>query len=320
MRATLALGFLAVASSLGVAWSPALAQDAGAPLEIGRGLVDGYLGGAAWPSGERDPHLPGNPEGWTVHLVPATHPTTELTRPAGVWFLPPEDGRYLVWLEGHGAITRQTVMGFALRKAGEHDRGAGAVLPPGDPAGTVALPPGVALARHQVLRLLGTTRGFSRQAVGDAATDGVLMPQGEVVASIFDEEKQEYVALGRPIPVKAGAAVWVAPVPPAPGHSELFAKVTFDGGLRDSGGAPCVAARLASGGEPAADFTIRGPFHLYGYWYDLPAGVVTVSPDSPCTHAEPATATLASGGVGSVEVHCAAPPRPDPKIVLQPVD
>jgi hypothetical protein len=267
-----------------------------------RGNVDGKRGVAIWPG---DPHQrgPADPTGYKVHLIPAVDLDAELIFPCGEWFAP-DPGRYRYWIEGRGKMTPHS---FALSYSGSPFRGRGmaAVVHALVPAGTVRLGSAIPLT-GLTLRLLHANshnrgefpqRELTRRATGNSARHGVAMPEGPVIAALYDHTAKEYRAISRPVVVRAGETVEVAPAPPE-GESDLLVVLERAAVANDFENYD-VEPRLLEvvNGPRAADLVIRTATRLYALWYGVSDRRARLEIESPSVFLEPQDLVLRPGKV-----------------------
>jgi hypothetical protein len=292
-----------VARLLGCALFTALtlhARVSGVETPLDRGIVDGYLG--VKMAATTDPHgvIPGDQVGFTVHLVPASHPDTEIIKSAGTWFVLPEKGDYRWWIEGNGLLGPSGALVFDFRKAEAGLRGS-AALDRVAPAGTVLLEPSIPLPKGTVVRLLALESGFARRAARATATGGALMPPGHVVAALFDNTTNEYSAVARPATLAPGASVMVAPRPPVAPNTDLIVRVSIaDRPFFDKAASPTIAAVLSDGTRRAPDAVGSDDSNIYAFWYSLVAKSVTLELTSRLYAADAVQVSLPLGSVRSV--------------------
>lgn len=197
-------------------------------LDPTQGQIDGKVAMAflAHELGDPSAYLP--PEGYEVHLVAASDLDRELVYPAGRWFQPPP-GRYRFWVEGHWGMSNGSAI---VNYSGSPFRERGLVgVEEMHPAGRIALDPKIEAGPDVALRLLHVEshnrtkfpqREISRRVFDQARWEGVLMPVGPVLAGLFDNAKDEYIALSRPARVQQGQTITVAPTTPAPGGTHVL--------------------------------------------------------------------------------------------------
>jgi hypothetical protein len=187
------------------------------------GEINGRTALLMWPaSADGEPIEPSNCK---AHLVPYSDQDQELLFPCGEWFQPPV-GKYRYWLEKDDAFMSPspTIVVYAGPKfTGAGLRGVLPVLP----AGKVALR--APFPAEQSLRLLHIPSGSSKPAQHRsmdrrARADSVvplLMPEGEVIAGVFDRKSGDAVALTRPVRVQRDKVAYVNPQPPKEGCDVL---------------------------------------------------------------------------------------------------
>lgn len=267
-----------------------------------------------------------DPADFEVRLVPGSEPDRELVYPAGEWFQPPA-GKYKLWLEGPGWITPfSSVMHYNPRPF--NGKGMAGVVPV-IPAGMLALDPAVEPTAAMVMRVLHLEshnqadfplRELSRRVAGEAAHAGILMPVGPVLAAFFDNEAQEYVALSRPIDVKASAQARVRPTPPRdaltdllvrlerPGFADKFSQYDVELFVREPG----ADAKPPDVFVPTAD-------RIYAVWYALRGKYVTLEATSPSVNLFPQEIVLRPGKVETFYGSLRSLPDVDVRLDLPPM-
>ncbi len=287
-----------------------LCRSAGAagPLDVTQGQINGLTAVGFWAvAGRETPATPANllpADGMVVRLVTEQELDDEVSVPYGEWLLLPA-GRYKFWLEGNGLISPSTSV-LVYRPTPFAGQGMATVRQL-VPAGRVALIPERPLGEHHVLRLLhqdshlqGNELGteMSRRVKGVAAQAGVLMPQGKIIAGVFDNERQEYLGLTRPVEVLPGATTWVDPDRPASDRSTLLVILERPEHLTErhrSDVEPKLA--LADGAVLAPDVVIPTRSRVFAVWYGLQGSTVTLSVRSRTVGIEPAEIRLRAGKI-----------------------
>ncbi|MEM9555911.1 MAG: carboxypeptidase-like regulatory domain-containing protein [Acidobacteriota bacterium] len=259
---------------------PAWAQA----IDMSQGEVDGKQGIGIWPISSLETHDLVGPQGLTVHLLPAGDPGRTLVFPAGAWILPPP-GRYRYWLEG--TVAGQTWMSpsmstvsVAHRPFTGRSRGSMRLV---KPAGTVALDPRWTLSESQELRLLHTeshrrhgflSREMARKVPAGRTHAGALMPEGTVLAALYDQEGEEYIALSKPLRVGRDQVILWNPEPPEATTDVLVVlnrpTSCFKGGPEEADVE--LALRLADGTLLEPDVEVPSAGRIFGQWYGLDAG------------------------------------------------
>jgi len=303
------------------------AQVAAAPVEIDltEGVIDGRIAVSFWPVKGYHGQMLEDPSGFEVHLVPAENLDEESTQPAGKW-IQPSPGRYKYWLEGPDSISPfSSVMSYV----GGPFKGAGlASATPVVPAGIVALPPELELPEHVMLRLLhldSHNRGefpqpeMSRRASGEVALRGVRMPAGRILAALFDNRDQEYLAVSRPLEVSLGEILRVHPQPPEAG-TDLIVRLERPKILNDLTDYD-VKLKLTGieDGAREPDVVVPTPTRLYAVWYGIRAGYANLEASSPTVFLKPQEIVMRPGKVEryggelqplpNLDVHIELPPE-----------
>lgn len=304
---------IAIAFFTGAALSLASGAIAGEapPLlpDAARGNVGGKAGIIGWPV-DGEEFL--SPFGFDLVLVPEQDQDRELRFPAGEWIAPPR-GRYKLWLEGAGQMSPGFIV---LNHSAAPFTGQGRVLAlPLVPAGRVEL--------HSSFRAGGATlrlmhldrvhdgrvqREVTRRVVGDARYSGAWMPQGRVVAALYDSHRQGYVGLSRPVRVTAGQEIAVAPGPPAHGRSHLIARLERPAGVVDPAAAGIELRLRGDGRDDPPDITVPLFDRVYALWYDLAPGEATLEGGGAHSFLAPTEILLEGGRIASVQA--ALEPRP----------
>lgn len=291
-------------------------------LDATEGEIDGKVAVAFLAREPDDPsgYLP--PDGYEAHLVPSTDLDRELVYPAGEWFQPPI-GRYRFWVEGNWSMSPGSAI---IQYGGSPFRSRGMVsVEAVHPAGLIALDPEVEADAETALRLLHVEshnrgkfpqREISRRAFGAERWEGVLMPEGRVVAGLFDNARDEYVALSQPIEVKARQKVTVVPRPPAAGTSHVV--VALERPTPVSSYEEYDVQPFLSIGEKkvAASVTIPTADRVYAVWYDVQGryGKLTVEADT--VFLEPLELPLRPGKVERLGSRLSPLPALDVKLDL----
>ncbi len=249
-------------------------------IDASKGAIGGKVAVAFWPgiedeSGEIRAIEPGGFEG---RLVPQDGLDEEWSYPCGTWFQPPPN-KYRFWLEGNGMISPfSSVMVYGGGKfQGQGLASITAVVP----AGIVRIPTDTELPAHVTLRLLHLDshsrgsflkRGMSRRVSGKSAQDGVLMPEGRVIAVLFDNVLREYVALSHPVEIFSGATTYVWPKPPREGSDLLVALTRPSDVPRKSDHDVALLISGIEQGPREPDVVVSTRDRIYGFWYGLHGG------------------------------------------------
>jgi hypothetical protein len=233
----------------------------------------GELAIEIWPAFERfSSQIAALPD-CTAHLVPASDLDAELTYPCGELFAPPP-GRYLHWVEGLNRISPDLLI---LNYAGGPAQGRSMSIVRGTvPAGQVRLQ-SVPDSPGRMLRFLHLDSHiagdrlffeFFRRLPAARAAEGARLPVGRAVAFLFDNDKQEYVALGRPFEVKAGEETRIAaPAPPAStAVLAIFERADSVENRDDDDLAP---ALVVGGRRLEPDLRFGDLARVYAVWYEV---------------------------------------------------
>lgn len=209
----------------------------------------------------------------SAHLVPNHDLDRELIFPCGDFFAPPP-GRYLHWIEG---IDRISPDHLVLAYAGGPFQGQSLSIVRGTvPAGRVSFA-GVPENPDLVVRLLHLDSHFvddrvffefHRRLPAARAKQGAQLPVGNAVAFLFDNAKGEYLALGRPFEVQAGAETRLAS-PQRPAATAVLA-ILERPDIVDSRSRDDLAPHLLVGGrrlEP--DLRFGDAARVYAVWYEV---------------------------------------------------
>ena len=166
-----------------------------------------------------------SPRGFSAHIFPGRDWRREEVYPCGAWFLPsPESHDFFI--EGNGKVS--PLLG-AFSFSGRTRQGVGklAVFPV-VAAGRIMVAIAGGLPKDATVRLHHLSshiidgsihRGMQRWATVDGAGRGIRMPAGPVLALLFDERADRYIAIARPVTLSAGGWANVELTPPARGTS-----------------------------------------------------------------------------------------------------
>lgn len=252
MRHALAFILLSSSLTLGAEVLPEWAAE----IDLAAGNVNGKTALSFWPVADLQSLQLVPPETLEVRLVPHGRDDEEGSLPCGTWVTPPA-GRYKYWLEGDGWMSASSAV-LHYRASDFEGRGR-PIIKTVVTAGRLALAPEVSVAEHQSLRLLHLDSHLrekvpalemSRRVHGAAAKEGASMPEGPVLAALYDREKREYTALARPVSVYHGGLSYVDPQPPRadrsalivvlerPAFAESFDDLTVEALLRTADGEP----------------------------------------------------------------------------------
>ncbi|MCP4662939.1 MAG: hypothetical protein GY856_46700, partial [bacterium] len=275
MHQKIVFAAIVIACSLPVATAPATFPQTPAEIDVSLGHINGKVALSLWPAkGLEDQRLI-DPSGFEAHLAKEEDLDEELIFPCGTWFQPPP-GRYKFWLEGRGSISPfSSVLHFA---GGPFKTQGLAGVTPVVPGGVVALSHEGRLKGDIALRLLHIDshnsapkirREMSRRLIGDAMSQGALMPEGLVLAALFDKSSNEYLAISRPVQVSRRATTWVRPQPPK-ANTDLLVVLDRPILLTDRARYDVEPVLVGlTGNEKRPDVTVPTPERLYAIWYDL---------------------------------------------------
>ncbi len=253
--------------------------------------------------------------GMEVYLVPADNLDEETRHPCGLWLSPPP-GKYKFWLQGRGMISPASmVMTYSAPPfEGKGRAHVSSVVP----AGRIGLSPDREMSAGLILRLLHTeshNRGsrprseMSRSVPADSAHAGALMPQGPVMAGLFDVSKKEYVAFSKPVDVFRGSVTYVDPRPPAAGTDLV---VVLDRPRKAASFEEydiSLSALGTDGSTRPPELTIPTSDRIFGVWYGLSDKYVTLQVESPSVFTKPREIVLPEGRVA--RYHGQLSPLPD---------
>ena len=261
---------------------------------------------SVWPSEGWDGQRLLDPSGLEVRLARMDRLEDEASFPAGAWFSPPR-GTYRYWIEGDGWMSP---FAGSVSYSGSPFRGRGMVaVHPVVRAGRIALPGSFPLGPHLTFRLLhieSHNRGpsprpeMSRRVTGKTANSGVWMPEGQVLAGLFDDRRRAFVGLSRPVIVRRGRTTFVHPqAPKAAGLVAVLDRPSqvesFD--LYDVS----PEAVGADGRSRYPDVVVPTTNRLYAVWYELAEAFVSLEVSSPSVELEPRIVRLGRGSIERVE-------------------
>lgn len=249
-----------------------------------------------WAGREAQGYLPA--KGFEAHLVAVNHPRRELVYPAGEWFFPPP-GLYHVWAEGHGWISP-----YPTRLGTGRGDAHMVVRPDMVPGGRVTLSAADAASGAELI-LLSASRDFrgrhphyemKKRLPAAAVGDGVLLPEGDALALLWNEGARRIVALSRPFRVIYEDTV-EAPLEAPTSAAALFVDLVRDYESED-GEHDLIAPRLRHGGEELAPArVVATAIHTYAVWYDLPPGRAVLTAHGERTAVVPEALDLEAGEV-----------------------
>ena len=267
---------------------------------------DDASGFAAFParfSTEQKPVEILDPAGFRLHMTKTSDPGDELVYPAGELIDPPL-GRFRIWLQGEWTMTPfSQLVGFGTkREPGLKSLQAIPIVP----AGRVTVDPEQAFASHLQLRLLyleedpsGLLRHeLTRRRTLAEVGDGLLMPQGRVLAAIWDSGEERYVALSRPFAVRTEETVPAPLERPKPGSAHLVVYVDRPAAaVTSSLRRLSLTVRQRDETRPP-DLQVTTPWGSYNIWYDLPPGGAVLAGGNEKLVLAAERLTLADGQVG----------------------
>lgn len=268
-------------------------------VDPSEGVIDGKVAVSFWPGNASET------SGCTAHLVPDGNHDEEIVYPCGQW-LRPQPGKYKYWLE---AVDKISPSSSVFTYAGGVFQGRGMVVRKSvEAGGRVALAPENDPPPSAVLRLLhldshhrdlAVGRELSRRVASDNAHAGVLMPEGEIVAALYDNASREYLGVTRPVTVNGREVTLVDPRLPS-GGTDLIVKLERpafvenprhdDVELRVEG---------VEGGPRAPQVVIPTPDRIYALWYGLRGNYARLTVSSPTVFMEPEDVPLRPGRVES---------------------
>ncbi len=243
-------------------------------LRQGSGEIDGSGALGIYPSGRFDA------ANCTAHVMVENDYETEASFPCGQWVLPPAYGRLLrAWAED-GVNMSPYPERFVPR-----DAAPGMIMEVAElaPAGRVALQGLSADNSRVVLRLLDADplplRAGQlppenlRSLPAQLWEEGVLMPAGEAVGWLWDLDRRQILALGKPFSVPAGR---VTQVPLSPGGGHVVA--VLDRPLESQGKDEDLSIEIrTSTGKRSADLVIPTAARYYAFFYGGLEGPVELS-------------------------------------------
>lgn len=241
------------------------------PPDHSKADINGREGMLLYPMDEQQNRI--ESRNCVVQLAPMEALETRFTYDCEEWFLPPETGAYLCWLELNGRVSSAQTL---LREADTKFQGTGFVVshetvPGGFVSVPQKIPPG-----HTV-RYLSLDRpgyGFSIRVPAGTASKPAPMPPGRVIAGIFSEAADQAVAHSRPLLVEAGKTTEFRIDPPREG-SDLLVMLRKPSGPH----APTNAILRVRDGSRVWDADVLHDSRSWyvALWYGLPATAVTLS-------------------------------------------
>jgi len=173
------------------------------------------------------------------------------------------------------------------------------------PAGLVRLSSDVEIHDRTALELLHLdshnrdgkpAHEMHRRIFGRDAYTGALMPEGPVLALLYDLDADEYVAAARPVTARAGAEVMAVPRRPEP--ADVFVELKRPRPLTalDQYDVELSLSTL-SGESHGPDVVIRATERLYALWYDVPGTNARLEVKSSSVYLPPQDVVLRAGAV-----------------------
>jgi len=260
------------------------------------GVLDGYVGARFDPFDEATGKPLPTGSGLLVHMIPESDPGVERTAPAGEWFLPPgESGRFRIWLEGPGLISRRHwVFNWTRLTAGELEPKP--VRVPVGPAALVRIAESVELTGTETVRLLQLESGFARRISRENSRSAVQMPPGQVVACLFDETEGRYDAISLPTAMPAGRLSTVAPIRRPPPLADVL--VHFVRPLREDPSTEATVRLRNQTGDVITPEALGGDStNLYAFYYGVRWKSAQLEFASEQFFAPETDLTFANGGV-----------------------
>lgn len=313
-------------SLIGLALSTSVwAADPGTPpwikLDPAGGVIDGRAAMAFLPvdteAGPSDPYSYFlDPAGCTAHYAPKANLDAEEVYPCDEW-VQPSSGRYFAWLEKGWQRTPYVVHGV---RSGGASRGQGMISSmPLAPAGRVALAEAVAGHSLHVLHLDSHLHGkypqreVFRRIPEAKLMEGALLPEGPVVAFLYDGAKREYEWVSPRTMVTAGRVTTIAG--PAPSKSTaLFVTMVRPKPVADYDKLAIELLAGPPGEERPPDVSVPGVYHYYALWYGLEGKYARLSAGSESAYLEPVEIPLRAGKVETFSERLK--PRPSLEAVL----
>lgn len=257
-----------------------------------------------------------NPSGVALHLTDAETPGEELVKPAGRLFAPPP-GRYRFWLQGDWTMSPYSQLASFGSKPLPGTKVSSMPLVA---AGRVTVSSqDAAQASDAQLRLLyagsdedhGLHHELSRRRRVSELGDGMLMPEGRVLAALWDPTLMRYVALSRPFEVPGGRIVAAPLRRPGSTEAQLVAYVDRAGGTVPSDLHELVLWVNQDGAEHRADLQILTPWGAYGVWFDLKPGQAVLGGGSDRLYLERVDVDLVGGRIERRQSKLTKRPFPD---------
>lgn len=284
----LSVGGLILAAATG--WAAAGIAAAGLTtfLDPKDGHVNGRAAAAFLPSEGSAQGAVLAPWGYTVHLTQHDDPAVDLSFPCGTWVSPPP-AWYRFWIEGNWQISAASGL---YRYIGEPFLGAGRILVSSVVrAGKVVPPLDARISPSYELRLLSAGNtidldgnlGYelSRRASFSESQVGVLVPEGELVAALWDPRSSSYAAISLPFKAKYREVVTIPFLWPGKMEAHLVAQIKrFAPATVVVAGDYKVSLHSKAGDLPP-QATIATTDRIYAFWYALQPGPAVLSFEPP---------------------------------------
>jgi hypothetical protein len=212
-------------------------------------------------------------------------------------------GDLRVWLEGPDLMGEAPVI--LHRPEGSAGREPMVVRLATAPAGLVRLSSDVEIHDRTALELLHLdshnrsgepAHEMHRRLIGRDAYTGALMPEGPVLALLYDLDADEYVVAARPVTARAGAEVMA--IPRRPELADVFVELKRPRPLTalDQYDVELSLSTL-SGESHGPDVVIRATERLYALWYDVPGTNARLEVKSSSVYLPPQDVVLRAGAV-----------------------
>jgi hypothetical protein len=249
-----------------------------------------------------------------AHLVPYADQEQELLFPCGEWFQPAV-GKYRYWLEKDGALISRYPTVF-IYNGPKFTGSAIRVVLPVTPAGEIALrEPSSGDRSFRVLSIPAASdrpaqhRSMDRRTRADAVIP-LLMPEGDVVAGLFDRKTGDAVALTRRVRVQRDKLAYVTPKAPKDG-SDILA-VLDRPGIRPRSQTEDAALMLRTpNGDRAPDILSDTSNRVIAIWYGVSARSADLVFQSSAERVPTETLRLVPGHVVTIRRPIASLPAAD---------
>lgn len=281
-------------------------------LSQGSGEIDGSGALGIYPAGRFDADC-------TAHVMVENDYETETSYSCGQWVLPPAYGRLLrAWAED-GASMSPYPERFIPR-----DAAPGMIVEVAElaPAGQVALRGFSEENSRVVLRLLDADpqprrAGWMppenlRSVPVQRWEEGVLMPAGEAVGWLWDLDRRQILALGKPFSVPAGRVTQV-PISPGGGHVVAVLGRPLESHGKDED--LSIEIRTSTG-KRSADLVIPTAARYYAFFYDGLEGPVELSAHTETSLLPQQRFEMREGGIEWVTAELARRPQLEAELRL----